>query len=149
MSRPAVLLAPLAVLLVSLPASSAISCYKCTDLLDVDTGDSSLANTFDDIFKSISSLTGLAPCSEFRPKDARFRADDCTLGSSCVKMVLSDGKTTRSCSPLPQEDGCTKRDGAIACSCSSDFCNAAGRSSPALLLLLLPAALLALTTGRL
>ena len=67
---------------------------------------------------------------------------------SCVKVVLSNGKTTRSCLPSPQQDGCRESDQGVTCTCSTDYCNGAGRGLPDLMLMLLPAALLALLNSR-
>ena len=65
-----------------------------------------------------------------------------------MKTVIN-GKTTRMCSPVSQ-DTCKENDGTVACVCSTDYCNAAGRGAPVpSLLLLLPVAVLALLNSRL
>ena len=67
MSLVAPLLTVLVTLLAVLPSGTAISCYQCSDLLDIDTdGDSSIAGAFDGLLNKIGKQAGLPPCSEFQ-----------------------------------------------------------------------------------
>ena len=158
------LLTVLVTLLAVLPSGTAISCYQCSDaLLDIDTdGDGMSAGVNDGLKKSLGDLGGAiggmldsvgkqltqSPCTEFQPNEARFRNENCLLGNGCMKTVIND-KTTRTCAPVSQ-DTCKENDGTVACVCSTDYCNAAGRgASVPPLLLLLPVAVLALLNSRL
>ena len=44
--------------------------------------------------------------------------------ASCTKTILKD-TVARTCLPIAGEDGCSEKDGAEVCVCSTDLCNAA------------------------
>ena len=112
-----------------------------------------LGNFVSGIMKGAAEQAGFPPCKDFSTTDDRFKAENCNagLGKSCMKQVTSDGKVSRMCTPVAMPDTCQENDeGTVACACTTDYCNGAGRDAPALpLLLMLPAAAAALLTGRL
>ena len=131
--RPLLPLLALAALLALLPACRALSCYECEDPLP---SDHPLRQS------SIAGMT-VPPCAGFDSDDDKFKMDKCDPGidEKCVKVSWSGGEK-RACADSSFKEGCTVENGNTFCACSTDYCNSAGLTTPALLLLL-PAALLA------
>ena len=145
------LLLALTALLALLPACHGLSCYYCRGTTrQSSTAGSNTANLVPLRTLNASKSVGIDySCARFDPSLDKYKIF-CTYpyDKSCGKNVASDGETVmRSCA-----DGagttCTKfSDGSKQCLCTSDYCNSAGLTAPALLLLL-PAALLAAIYSR-
>ncbi|KAF0287921.1 hypothetical protein FJT64_013687 [Amphibalanus amphitrite] len=127
--RPLVPLLALAALLALPPAVRGISCYQCSDQQN-NIGEEGAGSIY------------LPNCSEFDEDDNKYQQKSCGVDKSCSKIIFKNGQVVRGCYPSEKADGCNNVDGLTECFCSTDFCNSAGLSTPALLLLL-PAALLA------
>ncbi|XP_043221384.1 ly-6/neurotoxin-like protein 1 [Amphibalanus amphitrite] len=121
--RPLVPLLALAALLALLPACQALKCYQCSDIAEQDA----------------------EPCTELDTSNDKFYYECSDQETKCSKVVQNNG-VIRGCTGKSVADGCSKFDfgqlSGTECICSTDYCNSAGLSTPALLLLL-PAALLA------
>ena len=149
MSLVAPLLTVLVTLLAVLPSGIAMSCYQCSDIPNMNTdAKNSNASVSGEIQNSLDKQGDLPSCTEFRPDEARFRAENCPLANGCMKRVLN-GKTARSCTERAQ-DSCKENEAGAECFCSTEYCNAGGRGAlvPPLPLLL-PVAVLALLNSRL
>ena len=148
--RPLLPLLALAALLALLPACRAIKCFRCKDepspisRRSISSRSAGYNNTSDtgrhSVPASLQSGTVL-PCSQFDSGRSAFTVQCSDSAYSCQKHI-ENGITTRDCSNhKPQEDTCDFSSGKTDCLCTKDYCNAAGLTTPALLLL--PAALLA------
>jgi len=119
-------------LALAVPASEALKCYQCSDIV------ASIADGLGDLGAAGAAAVGKAgqSCSGFDAEkpDAKF-AGECPAGqtAACMKMVMN-GKTTRSCSASAL-DACQEQGETNACFCTGELCNSAGLASPALLLL--------------
>ncbi|KAF0286782.1 hypothetical protein FJT64_014718 [Amphibalanus amphitrite] len=129
--RPLVPLLALAALLALPPAVRGISCYSCSDL-----------NSQSEHQSLVGSAPKL-PCSTFDKTNSSYKIDPCVgdFTASCIAVEYQDGRMIRGCHDVIR-DNCTSGESFTKCICTGDYCNSAGLSTPALLLLL-PAALLA------
>ncbi|KAF0287924.1 hypothetical protein FJT64_013690 [Amphibalanus amphitrite] len=142
--RPLVPLLALAALLALPPAVRGINCFKCDDTalqnLVSSSFNASIANSS---LLAYTVRSGLTPCKQFNPESIELKVACGSDDHSCFKKVESDGTTVRGCATHDiKSDSCSVTSGTTDCYCTKDYCNSAGLSTPALLLLL-PAALLA------
>ena len=134
--RPLPLLLALTALLVLLPAAChGLSCFSCEDPRPSSNSDHPLLK---------AAGAGTPPrCSEFDAGDDQFKIENCQRGldRTCAKISWEGGEM-RGCFDDTLSVGCEEEDDVTYCVCTDDYCNSAGLTAPALLLLL-PAALLA------
>ena len=148
--RPLLPLLALAALLALPPACRALSCYRCsgTSLQSgADSTNSSGAVSLVSMTSTESVGTSIS-CSSFDPSQSKYQMRcSAPFDKSCAKNVRSDGEAyERGCANGAGTE-CTKFGDIRQCLCMTNFCNSAGLTTPALLLLL-PAALLAALYSR-
>jgi len=119
------------------PSCWALGCFQCSDI----SGVSSAVNH--PVLQAV--LPNLPRCAEFDSEESRFKMETCLppYDKTCSKATV-DGQVVRGCFDHTLEEGCaTSQDLTEICVCSGDYCNGAGVAAPAVLLLILPAALMA------
>ncbi|KAF0287919.1 hypothetical protein FJT64_013685 [Amphibalanus amphitrite] len=128
--RPLVPLLALAALLALPPAVRGINCFQCED-----------PNPY--VLPPLPGSPSAPRCSGFDTSRSDFKVERCLFPyvTRCARISWSGGEM-RGCLDSTLREGCEVEDGVSFCSCTGDYCNSAGLSTPALLLLL-PAALLA------
>ena len=133
--RPLLPLLALAALLALPPASHGLSCFQCEDPLPSSDHQHPL-------LRSTGAGT-IQRCTDFEASDNKFKMESCLedLDKTCAKVSWEGGEK-RGCYDNTFEVGCQEEGGYTFCICTGDYCNSAGLTAPALLLLL-PAALLA------
>ena len=150
------LLLTLTALLALLPAAChGLRCFTCQDPVTLSGSSSSSSSSSGANNPLLSSLqvsagAGLPSCSNFDPSDCELKLYPCLSPSdrSCVKALHNGQTWARGCSSTAvAEDNCTTVGDWMTCFCTGDYCNSAGLTAPALLLLL-PAALLAAIYSR-
>ena len=145
--RPLLPLLALAALLALPPASHGLHCFTCQDRVTLSSSSSS-----NPLLSSLQSSAGpdLPSCSAFDPSDCDLKLYPCLSPSnrSCAKALYRGKTWARGCSTTEiAKDKCTTSGDWTTCYCTGDYCNSAGLTAPALLLLL-PAALLAALYSR-
>ncbi|KAF0287923.1 hypothetical protein FJT64_013689 [Amphibalanus amphitrite] len=146
--RPLVPLLALAALLALPPAVRGLKCFTCSDPAPIETGRLAAGtngSVVSALLSSLSNADGLPSCSNFDSSNCEMKLYACLWpsDSSCVKAVHKGVTYARGCSQnKPVRDECLTSGDHTTCVCTGDYCNSAGLSTPALLLLL-PAALLA------
>ncbi|KAF0287926.1 hypothetical protein FJT64_013692 [Amphibalanus amphitrite] len=138
--RPLVPLLALAALLALPPACQALQCYSCrTPTKSKPTG---VSAKFAMLSVPKDSVSAVPSCVGFDETQDKFKGT-CPKGyNTCVKIAVNGTIMELGCD-TDTYYGCLKfSSGEEGCACTTDYCNSAGLSSPALLLLL-PAALLA------
>ncbi|KAF0286779.1 hypothetical protein FJT64_014715 [Amphibalanus amphitrite] len=131
--RPLVPLLALAALLALPPAVRGLSCYVCADPAPSDSDHP--------LLRAVSGGAMIPTCAEFDSGNDKFKEKCTALNPICAKGSWNGGEK-RVCSDSTIKEGCVEENGVTYCGCTTDYCNSAGLSTPALLLLL-PAALVA------
>ena len=142
--RPLLPLLALAVLMVNLPSShgTVTSCYQCSEPKQALRSASAASPRGGFVWSSEPA------CSKFDSSNSTFKKD-CPTGvdKSCFTTYDTDGSVaSRGCYNLVRNNCTVDETGVKTCCCLSDYCNSAGLTTPALLLL--PAALMAAIYSR-
>ena len=146
--RPLLPLLALAALLALPPASHGLSCFQClSNSLSSYSASNPLLNSL-----STSVSAGSIDCADFDTTNSAMKLRCGSDQRSCAKINYNGNTVLRGCSKTSTTtDKCTEGTGTsgegTTCLCTRDFCNSAGLTAPALLLLL-PAALLAALYSR-
>ena len=140
--RPLVPLLALAALLALLPACQALKCFQCSEPTQgLQAGSVPLP-------KGSFVWSSEPICSKFDSSNSTFKKDcPATFDKSCFKTVTGGVVVSRGCYNVGQNNCTIQAGGETMCYCTSDYCNSAGLTAPALLLLL-PAVLLATLSSR-
>ena len=138
--RPLLPLLALAALLVLTPACRALKCFQCSEPTQGLQAGS--------VPKGGFVWSSEPICSKFDSTNSTFKKD-CpqTFDKSCFKTISAGAVVSRGCYNVVQNNCTNEVGGESTCYCTTDYCNSAGLTTPALLLLL-PAALLAALHSR-
>ncbi|KAF0286785.1 hypothetical protein FJT64_014721 [Amphibalanus amphitrite] len=140
--RPLVPLLALAALLALPSACQALKCYLCVSPISTMSKLTGISDKFTMLSLLKESASTVPSCAAFDETQDKFKMT-CSKGyNGCIKLDVNGTTAARYC-VKESVSGCLKHtSGVEGCACTTDYCNSAGLSTPALLLLL-PAALLA------